>query len=401
MVLVTSSAQQAERGSQAVIDQHWMSEALDLASRALGRVAPNPAVGALIVRDGQIVGKGHTEPPGRRHAEIVALDQAGERARGATMYVTLEPCAHHGRTPPCLGAVLEAGISRVVIAVRDPNPLVNGRSIIVLRERGVDVEVGVGSAEAIHLNAGFLRRLKTGRPEVHVKYAMSMDGKIATHTGHARWITGPEARHAAHIIRDRSDAILVGIGTVLADDPLLTTRLDAADAGSGGPSHPIRVVVDSQARTPVTAAMLHSDTSGHTLIAVSEHAPTERVAALQSLGAEIIRVREVSGRVDLAELLNCLGQRGINTVMVEGGAQIIGSLADGELIDRVTAFIAPVLLGGDGSPSPIAGNGVNRAGEGWRLVSPTIDQVGGDVRLSGYLAGRYPDEGLLECSPAS
>jgi diaminohydroxyphosphoribosylaminopyrimidine deaminase / 5-amino-6-(5-phosphoribosylamino)uracil reductase len=399
--LVTSSAQHISQGSQAMVDQHWMNQALAQARRALGRVSPNPAVGAVIVRDGQIVGEGHTEPPGERHAEIVALDQAGDQARGATMYVTLEPCAHYGRTPPCRDAVLDAGISRVVIATRDPNPQVNGQSIASLREHGVEVHVGIGSAEAIRLNAGFFRRLQTGRPEVHVKYAMSLDGKIATHTGHARWITGPEARRDAHVIRDRSDAILVGIGTVLADDPLLTTRLDETIAGFRGPAHPIRVVVDSHARIPVSAAMLRPDTPGQTFIAVSEQAPHERVNTLRATGAEILLLPELEDRVDLPALLDCLGERGINTLMVEGGARIIGSLADDGLIDQITAFIAPVLLGGDGAPSPIAGAGVSKADQGLRLANPVIDPVGEDIRISGYVDGRVPDEGLLVCSPAS
>jgi diaminohydroxyphosphoribosylaminopyrimidine deaminase / 5-amino-6-(5-phosphoribosylamino)uracil reductase len=401
MVLVTSPAEQAQHSTPSAVDQHWMNQALDLARRALGRVSPNPAVGAVIVRDGEIVGQGHTEPPGQRHAEIVALDQAGARAQGATMYVTLEPCAHYGRTPPCLDAVLRAGISRVVIAIRDPNPPVNGRSIATLREQGVDVVVGVGAEAAIRINSGFLRRLQTGRPEVHVKYAMSLDGKIATHTGHARWITGPDARQQAHIIRDQSDAILVGIGTVLADDPMLTTRLDQADAGANGSSHPVRVVVDSQARTPVNAAMLREDTPGRTLIAVSDLAPTERVEALRNVGAEILTLPEIDRRVDLSSLLAELGNLGFNTLMVEGGAQIIGSLADRGLIDRVTAFIAPVLLGGDGAPSPIGGTGVAEADRGVRLLNPLIDHVGDDVRVSGYVDGREPDERLLGCSPES
>jgi diaminohydroxyphosphoribosylaminopyrimidine deaminase / 5-amino-6-(5-phosphoribosylamino)uracil reductase len=401
MVLVTSSAQQSQQSSSAEVDQHYMSQALDLARRAVGRVAPNPAVGSIIVKDGQVIGRGHTEPPGQRHAEIVALDEAGDLARESTMYVTLEPCAHYGRTPPCLDAILNAGVARVVIATQDPNPPVNGRSIAALREHGVDVVVGIGAEDAIRINAGFFRRLQTGRPEVHVKYAMSLDGKIATHTGHARWITGPDARHQAHIIRDQSDAILVGIGTVLADDPMLTTRLDPIDAGANGPSHPIRVVVDSQARTPLNAAMFRNETLGRTLIAVSERAPAERVDALREIGAEIIALPEIDRRIDLPSLLDALGSLGFNTVMVEGGAQIIGSLADSGLIDRVTAFIAPVLLGGDGAPSPIGGTGVAEADRGVRLVSPSIDHLGDDVRISGYVEGREPNERLLGCSPES
>lgn len=398
--LVTFCSSQTTQDTNAS-DADWMHRALDLASQAVGRVSPNPAVGAVIVQDGQIVGQGHTEPPGQRHAEVVALDLAGEHARGATMYVTLEPCSHFGRTPPCLHAVLNAGIARVVIATRDPNPLVNGQSITALQEAGVEVEVGIGASEAIQINAGFFRRLQIDRPEIHAKYAMSLDGKIATHTGHARWITGPAAREQAHLIRDRSDAILVGIGTVLADDPMLTTRIDDTLAGAGGPSHPLRVVVDSQARTPVTAAMLRSDTPGRTVIAVSELAPEARIDALREAGAEILTLPEIERRVDLDALMTALGQHGINSLMVEGGAQIIGSLADAGLIDRVTAFIAPVLLGGDGATSPIGGSGVAQADHGLRLANPRIEQIGDDIRISGYLSDRFPDERLLACSPAS
>jgi diaminohydroxyphosphoribosylaminopyrimidine deaminase / 5-amino-6-(5-phosphoribosylamino)uracil reductase len=400
--LVTCRSRESTPTQSAQTDDiAWMNRALDLAHQAVGRVSPNPAVGAVIVQNGQIVGQGHTEPPGQRHAEIVALDLAGDHARGATMYVTLEPCAHFGRTPPCLNAILDAGISRVVIAVPDPNPLVNGQSIAALRDAGVDVDLGIGASEAIRINAGFFRRLQTGRPEIHVKYAMSLDGKIATHTGHARWITGPEAREQAHLIRDRSDAILVGIGTVLADDPMLTTRIDDVLAGSGGPSHPLRVVVDSHARTPVTAAMLRPETPGCTVIAVSELAPPERIRALSDVGAEILLLPEIDRRVDLDPLMTALGERGINSLMVEGGAQIIGSLAESGLIDRVTAFIAPVLLGGYGAPSPIGGTGVAQADHGSRLIDPVIEQIGNDIRVSGYLTDRYPDERLLACSPAS
>ncbi len=398
--LVTFLSSQAKQITDPA-DHTWMHRALDLSSQAIGRVSPNPGVGAVIVQDGQIVGQGHTEPPGQRHAEIVALDQAGKLASGATMYVTLEPCSHHGRTPPCLDAILDAGIARVVIAVRDPNPLVNGRSIAALQEAGVEVEVGTGASEAIRINAGFFRRLQTGRPEIHAKYAMSLDGKIATHTGHARWITGPEAREQAHLIRDRSDAILVGIGTVLADDPMLTTRIDDVLAGFGGPSHPVRVVVDSQARTPITAAMLRSETPGQTIIAVSELAPANRISELRDTGADILTLPDINGRVNLDALMLSLGERGINALMVEGGAQIIGSLADEGLIDRVTAFIAPVLLGGDGAPSPIGGSGVAQADHGLRLVEPAFEQIGDDIRISGYVADRFPDERLLACSPAS
>lgn len=383
------------------LDQHWMERALRLSRRAMGRVAPNPAVGAVIVRNGEVVGEGYTEPPGWRHAEIVALDRAGELAQGATMYVTLEPCSHYGRTPPCRDAILEAGIARVVTAVKDPNPLVNGQSIRAFTERGIGVTVGTGAEEAIRINAGFFKRILTGLPEVHVKYAMSLDGKIATHTGHARWITGPEARREAHMIRDVSDAILVGIGTVMADNPMLTTRLPDEDVGSGGPHHPMRVIADSQARMPVDAAMLAHGVASTTLVAVSESAPVERIRRLRETGADVIVVPLSDGRINLSALLAMLGEWGMNTLMVEGGAEVIGSLADDGLIDRVTAFIAPVLLGGDGAPSPIGGAGVEHADQAVRLVSPEYRPVGADIRVSGYVAGKEPGERQVTCSPES
>jgi diaminohydroxyphosphoribosylaminopyrimidine deaminase / 5-amino-6-(5-phosphoribosylamino)uracil reductase len=390
-----------ETGTQEATDRHWMDRALSLARRARGRVAPNPAVGAVIVQGSEVVGEGHTEPAGFRHAEIVALDQAGQRAVGATLYVTLEPCAHFGRTPPCLDAVLRSGIARVCIAVRDPNPRVNGKSIEALRQHGVAVRNGVGAGEATRVNAGFFKRIQTGLPEVHVKYAMSLDGKIATRTGNARWITGPEARREAHIIRDTSDAILVGVGTVIADNPRLTTRLDPGDAGAGGPHHPLRVVVDSQARMPVACAMLDDHMPGSTLIAVTHGAPANRVEQLRSAGAEVLTLPGVNERVDVRALLESLGRRGINSLMVEGGAGVIGSLADEQLIDRVTAFIAPVLLGGQGAPSPIAGVGAGMVDHGLRLERTEVRSVGDDLLVTGYVAGACPDEGISRCSPGS
>jgi diaminohydroxyphosphoribosylaminopyrimidine deaminase / 5-amino-6-(5-phosphoribosylamino)uracil reductase len=390
-----------ETSVQMRTDEEWMRLALDLARRALGRVAPNPAVGAVIVRDGVLVGQGFTEPPGGRHAEIVALDEAGLAARGATMYVTLEPCAHYGRTPPCLTAVLEAGIARVVISVRDPNPLVNGRSIQTLLERGVDVELGVGAREATRLNAGFFRRIEVGFPEVHVKYAMSLDGKIAAHTGESRWITGPEARQAAHVIRDRSDAILVGIGTVLDDAPMLTTRLPDELAGSGGPRDALRVVLDSHARTPVDSPILNHGSDAGTLIAVTERAPSEGIQRLTEAGADVIVFPSQCGRVSFQSVLAELGRRGVNSLMVEGGAGVIGSLADEELIDRITAFIAPVVIGGTGALSPVGGAGAEHPDRALRLVDVETRQVGRDVCLTGYVAGRSPDEEALACLPES
>lgn len=367
------------------IEREWMERALTLAARVRGRVAPNPAVGAVLVRDNLVVGEGATEPPGGPHAEIVALRQAGDAARGATLYVTLEPCSHYGRTPPCTDALIEAGVARVVVAIRDPFPMVNGRGIDQLRAAGVRVDLGLASRPAAAINAGFLTRIHDERPEVTAKFAMSLDGRIATRTGHSRWITGPEARAEAHRLRDSHDAIMVGIGTVLADDPLLTTRLPAAECGAGGPHHPLRVVVDSLARMPPTAAMLHPSTPGRTLVAVTSAAPEHRVTALRAAGADVVVVPDGDGRVDVAALLGCLAGRGINSVLVEGGGALLGSLFDAGLVDRVEAFVAPVVIGGREAPGPVGGVGVATMEAATRLQDVETRQCGADLLIRGRL----------------
>lgn len=374
-----------QHGAQCETDRRWMHRAIAWAWRASGRVAPNPAVGAVVVRDGMVVGEGCTKPPGGPHAEIVALNQAGEHARGATLYVTLEPCAHYGRTPPCVDAILRAGIRRVVIAIRDPYPEVDGRGIAALRAAGLEVDVGLEAKAAAEVVAGYLKRLRTGLPEVTLKYAMTLDGRLATRTGHSRWITGPEARRYAHQLRDRHDAILVGVGTVLQDDPELTTRLDPSECGDGGPHHPLRVVLDSQARTPPTARLLSPAVPGQTLIVTTEGAPPERVAALRAAGAEIVTVPARCGKVDIRSALFELGARGINSVLVEGGGRVLGSLFDAGLVDRVVAFVAPVLVGGSDAPIPLAGRGVETMDRAVRLIDVRIRQLGPDVVIEGRL----------------
>ncbi|MCX7624042.1 MAG: bifunctional diaminohydroxyphosphoribosylaminopyrimidine deaminase/5-amino-6-(5-phosphoribosylamino)uracil reductase RibD [Thermomicrobium sp.] len=364
-------------------DRQWMQRAIALAWRAAGRVAPNPAVGAVIVRDGRVVGEGCTKPPGGPHAEIVALQAAGDQARGATLYVTLEPCAHYGRTPPCVEAIVRAGIQRVVVALRDPYPEVDGRGIAALRAAGVEVDVGVEAPSAAEVVAGYLKRLRTGLPEVTLKYAMTLDGRLATRTGHSRWITGPEARRYAHQLRDRHDAILVGVGTVLRDDPELTTRLDAADCGDGGPPHPLRVVLDSRARTPPTARLLSRGIPGRTLIVTTDAAPPDRLVALREAGAELLTVPARCGKVDLRGALGELARRGTNSVLVEGGGLVLGSLFDEALVDRVVVFVAPVLVGGADAPVPLTGRGVATMEEAVRLRDVRVRRLGSDVVFEG------------------
>lgn len=381
-------------------DRQWLRLAISLAATVRGRVAPNPAVGAVLVRDGLLVGAGATAPPGGPHAEIVALQQAGERARGATLYVTLEPCAHYGRTPPCVDALIAAGIERAVIAVGDPNPLVDGRGFARLAAAGVRITRGLLAEEATALNSDFFTRLATGRPEVTAKFAASLDGRIATRTGDSRWITGEDARRHVHHLRDIHDAIMVGLGTVRADDPLLTTRLPDAAAGAGGPHHPLRVIVDSAARMPTTAAMLRPGTPGRTLVAVGDAAPAERVTALRRAGAEVVRFPVPDGRVDLGALLDHLGALGFNSVLVEGGATLLGALFDSGLVDRVAAYIAPLVIGGNGAPAAVGGEGPAVLADVHRLHNVDVIRLGSDILMTGRVRPLVGSEDS-PCLPAS
>ncbi|HEY8394547.1 MAG TPA: bifunctional diaminohydroxyphosphoribosylaminopyrimidine deaminase/5-amino-6-(5-phosphoribosylamino)uracil reductase RibD [Thermaerobacter sp.] len=363
-------------------DRRWMRRALALAGRARGRTTPNPLVGAVLVRDDRVVGEGFHRRAGAPHAEAEALRQAGDRARGATLYVTLEPCCHYGRTPPCSDALIRAGIRRVVAAMVDPDPRVRGRGLAALRAAGVRVEVGLLEEEARRLNAAYLAWNLLGRPLITMKYAMTLDGRIATRRGDARWITGDAARRFVHRLRDRVDLIAVGIGTVLADDPCLTTRLPR------GGRDPIRLVIDSQARTPPGARVVRAAAASPapTWIAVTERAPAHRVRALEAAGAQVLRVPATAeGRVDLAELLVELGRRGIRHVLVEGGAAIHGALLAAGLADHVLAFIAPKLVGGAGAPGPVGGPGVDRMAGALRLHRVRLRRLGDDWLVEGYL----------------
>ena len=355
-----------------------MERALDLARRAVGSVSPNPAVGAVVVRGGQVVGEGHTQPPGGPHAEIEALRRAGDQATGAILYTTLEPCAHHGRTPPCTQAIIHAGIAEVRSAVTDPNPRVNGAGFDQLREAGIKVSVGECAEQAHEIIEAYAKHIVTGTPFVTAKFAASLDGKIATATGDSRWITGEDARTYAHELRAASDAIMVGIGTALADDPQLTAR-DAR--GNPLPRQPTRVVLDSRARLPTTARMLAEP--GQTVVAVA-NAPDARCRALERAGARVIRAQSSDGAVDLPTLLAKLGRGDTTSVLVEGGGVVLGSLFDAGLVDKVVAFIAPTIIGGADAPSPVAGAGARRIADATLLTRVRTLPLGRDVAIIGY-----------------
>jgi diaminohydroxyphosphoribosylaminopyrimidine deaminase/5-amino-6-(5-phosphoribosylamino)uracil reductase len=362
--------------------RHFMDEALRMAHRALGRTAPNPAVGAVVVQADRIVGRGWTHPPGGPHAEVVALAEAGACGHGATLYVTLEPCCHHGRTPPCADAIIAARIARCVVAMADPFPAVAGGGIARLRDAGVVVDVGLAADEAAYLNAGFIRRVCLGRPLVTAKYAITLDGRIATRSGHSRWITGAEARLVAHQLRDRADAVMIGAGTVIMDDPRLTTRLLDELAGDGGAHHPLRVVVDGRGTSPPCARVFDPCLPGRTLVATTEAAPPAWIGDLAARGIEHV-VAGAGPLVDLDAVLTHLGCRGINNLLVEGGSRLHGAFFDAELIDRVSVFVAPTIAGGAFAPGPIGGRGIAIMAEAWRLTDVRVRQIGGDVLFEG------------------
>jgi diaminohydroxyphosphoribosylaminopyrimidine deaminase/5-amino-6-(5-phosphoribosylamino)uracil reductase len=356
-------------------DIGWMARALALATQGRGLTSPNPMVGAIVVRDGSLVAEGYHERAGGPHAEATALARAGERARGATIYVSLEPCNHSGRTPPCVDAIVRAGIRRVVSAARDPNPRVTGGGTAALIAAGLEVTIGILEREARELNRAFFTAIERQRPHVTMKWAMTLDGKIAAFDRTSRWITGPAARLEAHRLRSQSDAIVTGIGTVLADDPALTVRLDQP-----WPREPYRVVVDSRARLPLEAAMLRAGTRGRILVAVGEDAPASRVAALESAGVTVLPCKSRDGRVDVIDLCSRLYAQEVVAVLLEAGAGLGGAFLDAGLVDRVAVFIAPMLLGGAGAPGPTGGAGLG-LGEAMRLTGLTVRPLGDDWLL--------------------
>ena len=353
--------------------------ALAEAERAV-HVSPNPAVGCVVVVDGAVVGRGVTRAPGGPHAEIVALEDAGTRARGASVYVTLEPCSHWGRTPPCADALIAAGVAEVHCALLDPDERVRGHGAERLRRAGIAVYVGDGAAEARRQLAGYITHRLTGRPLVTAKFAVSLDGKIATRTGDARWVSGAAARAWTRRARQRLDAILVGVGTVLTDDPRLTAR-DDDDTPTA--HQPLRVVLDSTGRTPPGARVL--DSEARTLIATTERSPRSWRNAVTGRGAELCVLPAVHGRVDLSALLDELGRRGVLTLLVEGGSTVHGAFFDAGLVDRVQAIVAPTVVGGADAPTAVAGLGVTRMADAWRLRDVTVARLGEDVVISGSL----------------
>lgn len=366
------------------VDESFMRRALELATRGIGRVSPNPAVGAVIARGTVALGEGFHARAGTSHAEPLAIQDARDKGHAdlsdATLYVTLEPCCHHGKTPPCTDAIIDAGIRRVVFAMEDPDPRVRGKGKDTLLSRGVRVESGLLSRDSESLNRPYLKRQATGLPLVTLKFASSLDGKTACHTGASRWISGEASRRDAHALRARSSAILCGIGTVLADDPELTVR-----DGSG--ATPARVVVDSSLRIPLSSRLV---SSARELPLIVIHATEDqgRERRLIESGVRLIRAPNSNGKVDAEAALRALAASGLDGILVEGGGTLFASLLERGLVDRVVAYVAPILLGGASSPTPFSGLGFEDPARAPRLVNVEITRLGDDAKIEGDLCSR-------------
>jgi diaminohydroxyphosphoribosylaminopyrimidine deaminase/5-amino-6-(5-phosphoribosylamino)uracil reductase len=358
-----------------------MEHALSLAELALGYTSPNPAVGAVVVKNGQVVGLGHTQPPGSAHAEVMALKQAGEKAKGSTMYVSLEPCCHYGRTPPCTKHIINAGVSTVHIAILDPNPAVSGKGVEELRNAGIKVILGENKEKAEEINEGYLKYITTGYPFVIAKFGMSIDGKIATKSGDSRWITGEEARRFVHMLRHMVDAIMVGANTVIVDNPRLSAR-GFGDKGGKTKIQPLRVVVDGKGRIPSSSKLFKEP--GKTLVAVASPIEEKKKEGLTKAGAEVIELEAEGEKVSLKKLMKLLGDRKITSVLVEGGSELFGSMFDQGLIDKVHAYISPIIIGGDSAKSAIGGVGADTIDVCLRLNNVKIRNFGDEVMVSGY-----------------
>ena len=363
-----------------ISDTGFMQEALGLARKGLGLTAPNPMVGAVVVADGEIVGRGFHPKAGDPHAEVLALDEAGERSLNAEIYVTLEPCNHQGKTPPCTEAIIRSGIRRVVIGTLDPNPLVEGRGADRLKKTGIKVEIGLLGQECCRLNEAWNKYITTGLPFVTLKSAASLDGRIATRSGHSQWITNEKSRHYVHQLRATHDAILIGIGTLLKDNPRLTARRPGQE-----PLSPYRIVVDSLLRTPLDSKVFGPDGNQRMLLATHQHSE-EKLSPYRKLVKDILILPTNSlGQIDLLELMKTLAARGITSVLIEGGSEINGSALDSRIIDKVCFFYAPILIGGRGSLGMISGQGAETIDQALPIKDITIRHFDNDLCLEGYI----------------
>ncbi|WP_442929351.1 bifunctional diaminohydroxyphosphoribosylaminopyrimidine deaminase/5-amino-6-(5-phosphoribosylamino)uracil reductase RibD [Natranaerovirga pectinivora] len=362
------------------LEQIYMERALELAKKGIGYTSPNPLVGAVIVKDGRIIGEGYHEVYGGPHAEINAFNNANESVAGATMYVTLEPCSHYGKTPPCSKAIVEKGIGKVVIGMIDPNPLVAGNGIKILEDNHIEVVTGVLEEELKKLNEIFIKYITTKKPFCILKTAMTLDGKIATKTGDSMWISNELSRKYVHKIRHQVSGIMVGIGTVLKDDPSLTTRLEDIEG-----KDPIRIIVDTECKLPLDSKVLNLKSKAKTIIATTEKAADDNVKAVQEKGGEVIVTPLKDGQVDLNYLMDALGQQGIDSVLIEGGATLNYSAVSSGVVDKVLSFIGPKIFGGVDAKTPVAGDGIALVRDAVLLKDICVSSFGDDILIEGYL----------------
>lgn len=361
-----------------VIDEKYMAIALELAEKGRGRVEPNPMVGAVLVKNGDILGRGYHHAFGEAHAEIHAIKEGGVNCKGATLYISMEPCAHYGKTAPCADAIIGAGIKRVVTSVIDPNPITSGKGIQKLKAAGIEIKIGVMEAQSRKLNASFFKLMQEGLPYVILKWAMSLDGKIATYTGDSQWITSEESRKYVHQIRGQMDGIMVGINTVLRDNPLLTCRIE-------GGRNPKRIIVDSNALLPLDSRLLKTIHEGEIIVTVSKNAQHNRIEKLEQFGCKIIQTNDNNGRVDLRELFQRLGEMKLTNVLVEGGGRIITSIIEERLVDKVMVFIAPIIIGGIDAKTPVLGKGVDKVCEALKINDVMVKRFSNDTIIEGTL----------------
>ncbi|MDW7675526.1 MAG: bifunctional diaminohydroxyphosphoribosylaminopyrimidine deaminase/5-amino-6-(5-phosphoribosylamino)uracil reductase RibD [Bacillota bacterium] len=358
----------------------YMMRALELAAKGCGSTSPNPMVGSVIVnKNGEIVGEGYHQKAGTPHAEIHALNNAESKANGSTIYVNLEPCSHYGRTPPCVNAIVNAGIKKVVIGMVDPNPKVAGRGIDYLKSKGIEVVSGVMEAEAKELNKAFVKFITTGKPYVTSKLAMSLDGKTATVTGESKWITSLMARQRVHQLRHQVDAILVGINTVLLDDPSLTTRLPDQQG-----IDPIRIILDSKLRIPLTSKVLNQESNADTIIFTSGQSSTAKIEQLKKIGIKVVESPGSTNGIDISWVMDWLGKNHIIHVLIEGGSEVNFSAIKANIVNEFWWFYAPKIIGGKNAPSGIGGAGFTTIPEALKLKNISIETVGPDILVKGY-----------------
>ncbi|MDM8128213.1 bifunctional diaminohydroxyphosphoribosylaminopyrimidine deaminase/5-amino-6-(5-phosphoribosylamino)uracil reductase RibD [Paraclostridium benzoelyticum] len=362
------------------MDEYYMGLAINLARKGIGKVNPNPMVGAVIVKDNKIIGTGYHERYGGKHAEINAIENSRESLNGSTMYVNLEPCSHFGKTPPCVDKIIESKINKVVISSVDPNPLVQGKGVKKLRDAGIEVKVGVLDKENKKLNEVFLKYIKNKKPFVVMKVAMSLDGKTATTTGQSKWISCDESRRYVHKLRSEVMGILVGINTVIKDNPMLDCRLENG-------KNPIRIIVDTTLKIPIDSKIVFSSKSIRTIVVTTKNANKNVMKLLEDKGVEILTVNLKNNLVDLKEMINKLGELKIDSILIEGGSRLNYSAINENIVDKVQVYVAPIILGGESSKTPIGGEGVSDIKEAFKLHQLDYKQVGSDILIEGYLKG--------------